>query len=52
MKVIHLIAMPVLLKVKNTSKKVAWNRKLDKMSKITESPKAQISPYHRDIVHS
>lgn len=44
MKVIHLIAMRVLMKANNTSKKVIWNRKLDEMSQITESLKAQVSP--------
>lgn len=43
-KVIHLIAIPVVMKANNTSKKVIWNRKLDEMSQITESLKAQISP--------
>ena len=43
-KVIRLIAIPVVMKANNTSKKVIWNRKLDEMSQVTESLKAQISP--------
>lgn len=42
--VIHLMAMPVLMKANNTSKKVIRNRKLDEMSQITESLKSQLFP--------